>query len=177
MTFSKAWLEKKIMCGLCNFGCCNHQNFHVEITEEEQEKYRKEFGLDLELEWSLDGCCDLLHEDGSGCSLGNDRPVFCKMYPLVENKSGRVVINNWAYLHCPKPDNYELDKVVDGKYHYKLKKKHKNKRDELLLDDKIENVVKQIWLQAKDSIIQRYGQEYYEKIKTEMKQTIKHEFF
>ena len=42
MTFSKAWLEKKIMCGLCNFGCCNHQNFHVEITEEEQEKYRKE---------------------------------------------------------------------------------------------------------------------------------------
>ncbi len=77
-TFSKAWLEKKIMCGLCNFGCCNHQNFHVEITEEEQEKYRKEFGLDLELEWPQDGCCDLLHEDGSGCSLGNERPIFCK---------------------------------------------------------------------------------------------------
>ena len=76
MTFSKAWLEKKIMCGLCNFGCCNHQNFHVEITKEEQEKYRKEFGLDLELEWPQDGCCDLLHEDGSGCSLGNDRQYF-----------------------------------------------------------------------------------------------------
>ena len=135
MTFSKAWLEKKIMCGLCNFGCCNHPSFHVEITEDEQEFYQKEYGLDLELEW------------------------------------------NWGYLHCPKPDNYELDKVVDGKYHYKLKKKHKNKRNELILDDKIENVVKQIWLQAKDSIIQKYGQEYYEKIKMEMKQTIKHEFF
>jgi len=47
----------------------------------------------------------------------------------------------------------------------------------LILDDKIENVVKQIWLQAKDSIIQKYGQKYYERIKMEMKQTIKHEFF
>jgi hypothetical protein len=58
-----------------------------------------------------------------------------------------------------------------------LKKKHKNKRNELILDDKIENVVKQIWLQSKDSIIQKYGQEYFDKIRVEMKQTIKHEFF
>ena len=88
-----------------------------------------------------------------------------------------MVINNWAYLHCPKPENYELDKVVDGKYHYKLKKRHKNKRNVMVLDDKIENVVKQIWLQSKEYIIKKYGQEYYRKIKTEMKQTIKHEFF
>ena len=86
-------------------------------------------------------------------------------------------MNNWGYLHCPKPDNYELDKVVDGKYHYKLKKKHKNKRDKLILDDKIENVVKQIWIQSKEALIKTYGQEFYEKIKNEMKQTIKHEFF
>ena len=57
------------------------------------------------------------------------------------------------------------------------KKKHKNKRNVMVLDDKIENVVHQIWLQAKDSIIQKYGQKYYEKIKMEMKQIIKHEFF
>ena len=136
MTFSKAWLEKKIMCGLCNFGCCNHPSFHVEITEEEQEFYQKEYGLDLELEWNQDGCCKVLKDDNTGCSLGDDRPLFCKLYPLVENKSNRLVMNNWGYLHCPKPDNYELDKVVDGKYHYKLKKKHKNKRDKLILDDK-----------------------------------------
>ena len=49
--------------------------------------------------------------------------------------------------------------------------------DDIELDDKIENVVKQIWLQSKNSIIQRYGQEFYERIKMEMKQTIKHEFF
>ena len=47
----------------------------------------------------------------------------------------------------------------------------------MVLDDKIENVVHQIWLQSKEHIIKKYGQEYYEKIKMEMKQTIKHEFF
>ena len=167
------------MCGLCNFGCCNHPSFHVEITEDEQEFYQKEYGLDLELEWKQDGCCKLLKDDNTGCSLGDDRPVFCKLYPLVENNSNRLVMNNWGYLHCPKPQHYELDKIVEGKYHYKLKpkvRKH-NKREELILDDEIDNVVHQIWLQAKDSIIQRYGQEYYNRIKNEMKQTIKHEFF
>jgi len=165
------------MCGLCNFGCCNHNSFHVEITEEEQEKYQKKFGLDLELEWQQNGCCDLLSKDGSGCSLGDDRPVFCKMYPLEPNKSNRIILGNWAFLHCPKPQDYELDKIEDGKYHYKLKKSHKNKRDELILDDKIENVVHQIWLQSKEALIQTYGEEFYEKIKIEMKQTINHEFF
>ena len=70
-----------------------------------------------------------------------------------------------------------MDKIEDGKYHYKLKKSHKNKRDELILDDKIENVVHQIWLQSKEALIQTYGEEFYEKIKIEMKQTINHEFF
>jgi Fe-S-cluster containining protein len=178
-TFSKSWLEKKIMCGLCNFGCCNHPTFHVEISEDEQEFYQKKYGLDLELEWKQDGCCKLLEDDNTGCSLGDDRPVFCKLYPLVENNSNRLVMNNWGYLHCPKSQHYELDKIVEGKYHYKLKpkvRKH-NKREELILDDEIDNVVHQIWLQSKDSIIQRYGQEYYNRIKNEMKQTIKHEFF
>ena len=177
MTFSKAWLSKKIMCGICNFGCCNHPPFHVEITKDEQKFYQKKFGLELELEWNQDGCCKLLKDDDTGCSLGDDRPLFCKLFPLNENTVGRLVLSNWSYLHCPKPQDYELDKVVDGKYHYKLKKRHKNKRNVMVLDDKIENVVHQIWLQSKEYIIEKYGQEYYEKIKTEMKQTIKHEFF
>ena len=167
------------MCGLCNFGCCNHKSFHVEITENEQELYSKKYDLELDLEWKQDGCCKLLTDDNTGCSLGEDRPVFCKLYPIVENKSNRLVMNNWGFLHCPKPEHYELDKVVDGKYHYKLKpkvRKH-NKREELILDDEIDNVVHQIWVQSKDSIIQKYGQEYYDRIKNEMKETIKHEFF
>jgi Fe-S-cluster containining protein len=167
------------MCGLCNFGCCNHKSFHVEITEDEQELYSKKYDLELDLEWKQDGCCKLLTDDNTGCSLGDDRPVFCKLYPLVENNSNRLVMNNWGYLHCPKPQHYELDKIVEGKYHYKLKpkvRKH-NKREELILDDEIDNVVHQIWLQSKDSIVERYGQEYYDRIKNEMKETIKHEFF
>ena len=52
------------MCGLCNFGCCNHKSFHVEITNRRTRKVQKKFGLDLELEWSQDGCCDLLSQDG-----------------------------------------------------------------------------------------------------------------
>jgi len=133
--------------------------------------------LDLELEWSQDGCCDLLSDDGSGCSLGDERPVFCKMYPLEPNKAGRIVLGNWSYLHCPKPQDYELDRIEDGKYYYKLIKPHKNKRDELILEDDIQNVVKEIWRQSKEALVQTYGEEFYERIKIEMKQTIKHEFF
>ena len=81
MTFSKAWLEKKIMCGLCNFGCCNHPSFHVEISEEEQEFYQKEYGLDLELEWNQDGCCKLLEDvlyprNISRAILGKERNLY-----------------------------------------------------------------------------------------------------
>ena len=86
-------------------------------------------------------------------------------------------MNNWAYLHCPKPKDYELDKIEDGKYHYKLIKPHKNKRDELILEDDIQNVVKEIWLQSKEALVDTYGEEFYQRIKIDMKQTIKHEFF
>ena len=85
------------------------------------------------------------------CSLGDERPVFCKMYPLNQTRSQNS-IGNWSYLHCPKPQDYELDRIEDGKYHYKLIKPHKNKRDELILDDDIQNVVKEIWIQSKDQL-------------------------
>ena len=59
-----------------------------------------------------------------------------------------IVLGNWSYLHCPKPQDYELDRIENGKYHYKLIKPHKNKRDELILEDDIQNVVKEIWRQS-----------------------------
>ena len=40
-------------------------------------------------------------------------------------------------MHCPKPNDYILDKVEDGKWYYRLKKSHKNKREELVLDNDI----------------------------------------
>ena len=118
------------MCGLCNFGCCNHKSFHVEITEQEQEKYRKKFGLDLELEWSQNGCCDLLSDDGSGCSLGDERVDFVTNYnwkahhretnnlmgliwDFIDNKprivhisySSNLSINDWGKTVVPKKNS------------------------------------------------------------------------
>ena len=78
-------------------------------------------------------------------------------------------MGNWSYLHCPKPQDYELDRIEDGKYHYKLIKPHKNKRDELILEDDIQNVVKEIWRQSKEALVDTYGEEFYERIKIEMK--------
>ena len=75
-----------------------------------------------------------------------------------------------------REEDFELDKVENGKYHYKPKKNTIH-RDKLILDDKIENVVKEIWLQSKEALVQTYGEELYERIKLDMKQTIKHEFF
>jgi hypothetical protein len=40
-------------------------------------------------------------------------------------------------LHCPKPNDYILDRKEDGKWYYRLKKSHKNKLDELVLDNDI----------------------------------------
>ena len=101
--------------------------------------------------------------------MGDDRPLFCKLYPVAEHyKNNKLVISNWSFLSCPKPENYELDKVVDGKYHYKLKKKHWNKKDKLILDDTIDNVVDEIWIQAKESIIEKYGKDYYKSIEKSM---------
>ena len=87
------------------------------------------------------------------------------------------MVGNWAYLHCPKPQDYELDKVENGKYHYKLIKPHKNKRNELILEDEIENVVEEIWRQSKEALVSTYGEELYERIKLDMKRTINHDFF
>ena len=131
--------------------------------------------MDLELEWSQDGCCDLLSDDGSG-SLGDERMCFVRCIRWNQTRR-KIVLGNWSYLHCPKPQDYELDRVEDGKYYYKLIKPHKNKRDELILEDDIQNVVKEIWRQSKEALVESYGEELYERIRLDMKQTIKHEFF
>ena len=48
--------------------------------------YRKEFGLDLELEWSQDGCCDLLSDDGSGLH-SNEYDFVYSMITFEPNKT------------------------------------------------------------------------------------------
>ena len=141
MKISEKWFSKKLMCGYCNYGCCNSQTFHVEFSPKEIKYLSEKYNKSLEKIEYQNGKCRHLKDDNSGCSFGKDRPKYCKTYPITENKSNTLVVSNWSWLHCPKPTDYELVKIVEGKYHYRLKSKHKNKRDELILDDDIEKII------------------------------------
>ena len=144
------------MCGFCNFACCNNETFKVWTNSEERDLYKEKYNLEVEDIWEQKGHCKMLKDDNTGCCLSDDRPIECKIFPLVENKTGRLILSNWASLHCPKPSDYELIEIKDNKYHYKLKKSHKNKRDELILNDDINNIFDEIWKQQKAEIKTRY---------------------
>ena len=155
MKFSEKWLSKKVMCGYCNFACCNHNTFKVWTTPEERELYKNKYNLEVEDVWEQKGHCKLLNDDG--CCLGDDRPINCKMFPVVENKTGRLILSNWAALHCPKPSDYELVEFGSDGYRYVLKEPHKNKKDELFLEDDIDVVIDELWKQQEPDIEQKYG--------------------
>ena len=137
MEISKKWFSKKILCGSCLFGCCNSKTFRVEFLPSEIEYLEKKYNKSLNPTEYQNGCCSHLKDDDTGCSFGDDKPKWCKMFPIVENSNNRLVLSNWSFLHCPKPNDYILDRKENGKYHYLLKKPHKNKRDELVLDNDI----------------------------------------
>ena len=137
MEISKKWFSKKILCGSCLFGCCNSKTFRVEFLPSEIEYLEKKYNKSLNPTEYQNGCCSHLKDDDTGCSFGDDKPKWCKMFPIVENSNNRLVLSNWSFLHCPKPTDYILDRIENGKYHYLLKKTHKNKLDELVLDNEI----------------------------------------
>jgi len=136
MEISKKWFSKKILCGVaCNYGCCNSKTFRVEFSKNEIDYLSKKYNQSIKSIEYQNGKCR--HLNGNGCSFGDDRPNYCKMFPITENQNGTLVLSNWSWLHCPKPSDYILDRIENGKYHYLLKKAHKNKLDKLVLDDDI----------------------------------------
>ena len=135
MEISKKWFSKKILCGSCLFACCNSQTFRVEFSKDEIGYLEKKYNKSLNPTEYQNGKCR--HLNGNGCSFGNDRPTYCKTFPITENKNNTLVLSNWSFLHCPKPNDYILDRKEDGKWYYRLKKSHKNKLDELVLDNDI----------------------------------------
>ena len=137
MEISKKWFSKKILCGSCLFGCCNSKTFRVEFLPSEIEYLEKKYNKSLNPTEYQNGCCSHLKDDDTGCSFDDAKPKWCKMFPIVENSNNRLVLSNWSFLHCPKPTDYILDRIENGKYHYLLKKTHKNKLDELVLDNDI----------------------------------------
>jgi len=137
MEISKKWFSKKILCGSCLFGCCNSKTFRVEFLPSEIEYLEKKYNKSLNPTEYQNGCCSHLKDDDTGCSFDDAKPKWCKMFPIVENSNNRLVLSNWSFLHCPKPNDYILEKKEDGKWYYRLQKKHKNKLDELVLDNDI----------------------------------------
>ena len=138
MEISEKWFSKKILCGVaCKYGCCNSKTFRVEFSKDEIGYLEKKYNKSLNPTEYQNGCCSHLKDDDTGCSFGDDKPKWCKMFPIVENSNNRLVLSNWSFLHCPKPTDYVLDRIENGKYHYLLKKAHMNKLDELVLDNEI----------------------------------------
>ncbi len=128
MKISEKWFGKKILCGVgCNYFCCKSPSFRVEFSKDEIGYLSKKYNKSLNPT-----------EYQNGCSFGDDdKPKWCKVFPIVENSNNRLVLSNWSFLHCPKPNDYILDRKEDGKWYYRLKKSHKNKLDELVLDNDI----------------------------------------
>ena len=138
MEISKKWFSKKILCGIgCNHMCCKSPSFRVEFSKDEIGYLSKKYNKSLNPTEYQNGCCSHLKDDDTGCSFGDDRPTYCKTFPITENKNNTLVLSNWSWLHCPKPSDYILDRKEDGKWYYRLKKSHKNKLDELVLDNDI----------------------------------------
>jgi len=137
MEISEKWFGKKILCGVgCNYFCCKSPSFRVEFSKDEIGYLSKKYNQSIKSTEYQNGKCG--HLNGNGCSFGDDdKPKWCKMFPIVENSNNRLVLSNWSFLHCPKPNDYILEKKEDGKWYYRLKKKHKNKLDELVLDNDI----------------------------------------
>ena len=139
MKISDKWLSKKILCvTACNFKCCNSPSFNVEFNDNEIDYLSDKYNHDIQPTEPQNGSCKYLGE--KGCSFGDDKPHHCKTYPIVPNDNDTLVLSNWAWLNCPKPHDYELVHFINGKYLYRLKKKHHNKKDMLILDDKIEDI-------------------------------------
>ena len=137
MKISEKWFGKKILCGVgCNYFCCKSPSFRVEFSKDEIGYLSKKYNQSIKSTEYQNGKCG--HLNRNGCSfVDDDKPKWCKMFPIVENSNNRLVLSNWSFLHCPKPNDYILDRKEDGKSYYRLKKKHKNKLDELVLDTDI----------------------------------------
>ncbi len=130
------YLHRQVLCGLCNFKCCRSKGLSVECTKIEAKK------LDLPIIFQQDGHCRCLTP--TGCKHGENRPVFCKLFPLqVLPPRGQqppsLVVSHWSILNCPAATDYIFDGVVGGKYTYHRKKvsgaKKNNSQETLELDE------------------------------------------
>jgi Fe-S-cluster containining protein len=134
------WLNKKILCGHCNFLCCRTPTCSIKLSDDEIKLYKEKYGHECRSIEYHNKHCQFLNEEEK-CKLENDKPYFCKLYPIQYNNSNTLIIGNWAWLHCPKDTDYEFIHKENNKYYYRFvnKRKHSNKPDKIVMDKPIEN--------------------------------------
>lgn len=104
------FLTRQVLCGSCQFKCCNSPSLGVECTQAESE------ALSLPILFQQEGHCRCLTDDG--CTHGEQRPVYCRLFPLQISPTNKVVVAHWALLNCPTPKHYEFTHHDDDGYHY-----------------------------------------------------------
>lgn len=161
-------LDRQTMCGACMFKCCNSEIFTVELTPAEAEKFQ------LPLAWPQNGRCHCLTEQG--CKFGDERPSFCKIYPVqIDFEKGHLYAPQWALLHCPTPKNFEfVGMTSEGKWEYKKKEGIKgpiknNTQERIFLDFPIEQWPTIIDQNA-EGLAELYSVEMVEDVKRQLKE-------
>ena len=115
--FSVPFLLKHLDCTpkghrLCQGKCCkNHSNqktpkkIHVKYFKKELES----FPLDIQKQIKKYLNKDLVVQNKKGRCLLEQfcleqpkyKPIECKLFPLIINKNGKLILSNWGMLCCP----------------------------------------------------------------------------
>ena len=103
-------LNRRVLCGHCNYKCCNGKSLVVLTTEQESEE------LGLPVVFPQDGHCRCLTP--TGCEHGERRPISCQMFPLQVNKRNQLVVSYWSILNCPTAKDYDFVGMDGGRYTY-----------------------------------------------------------
>lgn len=153
------YLTRRVMCGACNFKCCNGKSLNVECTEEETKR------LSLPVLFPQNGRCPELTD--TGCKHGKARPAFCKLFPLQIKPASRrntppiLVVASWSILNCPVTTDYELEIGEGGQYVYQRRKvsriKKNNSKQTLELDRPIEEAFPDVLESCGEAIEIFYG--------------------
>ena len=177
--YSKKWMTKEIVgCSHCKMRCCDapNRNAFIKVSEAERDAIKKNRGIDVpEGGFQSTGRCQYLGPGNTGCTLGDDRPAYCKLWPVVVSKTNKLEFSSVGFMYyCPKPTDYDFVGEVDGKYHYKLKKgKGKNmKHEDLVLDKPMSEVAQPLYKHTHWPawIKSAFGEEFYESMARDIEQ-------
>jgi len=152
------FLKLRVLCGYCNFKCCNSPSLEVETTENESK------ALELPRRFPQDGRCQCLTD--KGCKHGGKRPVYCRLFSLQVTPDNKLVVSHWAILHCPNQRDYDFIETDENNHNIYEKKKPKSKSKNsfktLSLKKEI-NKMPTVVEACKSAIVELWGEDFYKK--------------